>query len=94
MHFSPFKRALQCIFWCYIFQIFFPAAMAATTLPGLGLTRGNNISSILDNTHIVSTPSEPIFLQTKTAQGIAGTFVMAALFLTCQQVSSARMERF
>lgn len=29
-----------------------------------------------------------IFLQTKTAQGIAGAFVWVALFLTCQQVSS------
>lgn len=27
-----------------------------------------------------------IFLQTKTAQGIAGAFVWVALFLTCQQV--------
>lgn len=28
-----------------------------------------------------------IFLQTKTALGIAGVFVWVALFLTCQQVS-------
>lgn len=27
-----------------------------------------------------------IFLQTKTAQGLAGVFVWAALFITCQQV--------
>lgn len=27
-----------------------------------------------------------IFLQTKTAQGLAGIFVWAALFITCQQV--------
>ena len=27
-----------------------------------------------------------IFLQTKTAQGIAGVFVWVALFITCQQV--------
>lgn len=27
-----------------------------------------------------------IFLQTKTAQGLAGAFVWVALFLTCQQV--------
>lgn len=33
----------------------------------------------------------PIFLQTKTAQGLACAFVGAALFLTCQQVS---MNRF
>lgn len=30
--------------------------------------------------------SDPIFLQTTLAKGIAGTFVLAALFLTCQQV--------
>lgn len=29
-----------------------------------------------------------IFLQTKTAQVLAGVFVWAALFVTCQQVSS------
>lgn len=29
----------------------------------------------------------PIFLETKTAQVIAGIFVFSALFLTCQQVS-------
>jgi hypothetical protein len=34
-----------------------------------------------------SAPSEPIFLQTKLAQGIAGVFVWAALFVTCTQVS-------
>lgn len=27
-----------------------------------------------------------VFLQTKTAQGIAGIFVWVALFITCQQV--------
>lgn len=31
-------------------------------------------------------PSGAVFLQTKLAQGIAGTFVWIALFLTCQQV--------
>lgn len=30
--------------------------------------------------------TEPVFLQTKAAQGIAGIFVWAALFITCQQV--------
>uniref|UniRef100_A0A1B6MPH5 Transmembrane protein 184B n=1 Tax=Graphocephala atropunctata TaxID=36148 RepID=A0A1B6MPH5_9HEMI len=30
--------------------------------------------------------AEPIFLQTKLAQGIAGIFVWVALFLTCQQI--------
>ncbi|XP_054287360.1 transmembrane protein 184B-like isoform X2 [Macrosteles quadrilineatus] len=30
--------------------------------------------------------AEPIFLQTRLAQGIAGAFVWVALFLTCQQI--------
>ncbi|CAH0546917.1 unnamed protein product [Brassicogethes aeneus] len=33
-----------------------------------------------------SAPSEPIFLQTKLCQGVAGFFVWAALFLTCTQI--------
>lgn len=38
-----------------------------------------SISAFCENT-------SPIFLQTRAAQGIAGAFVWAALFLTCQQV--------
>ncbi|KAJ8941035.1 hypothetical protein NQ318_015511 [Aromia moschata] len=34
---------------------------------------------------VQSVQSEPIFLQTKLCQGIAGVFVWAALFLTCTQ---------
>lgn len=37
---------------------------------------------------IISHVGDGIFLQTKTAQGIAGAFVWVALFLTCQQVSN------
>ncbi|XP_075226123.1 transmembrane endosomal protein isoform X1 [Lycorma delicatula] len=33
-----------------------------------------------------SASGDPIFLQTKLAQGIAGAFVWVALFLTCQQI--------
>lgn len=33
-----------------------------------------------------------IFLQTKTAQGIAGAFVWVALFLTCQQVGLRQLR--
>lgn len=36
----------------------------------------------------------PIFLQTKAAQGIAGAFVFAALFLTCQQVCCSSLAFF
>lgn len=39
-----------------------------------------------DHTESNSSPLDQIFLQTKLAQGIAGTFVWIALFLTCQQV--------
>ncbi|XP_017764780.1 PREDICTED: transmembrane protein 184B isoform X2 [Eufriesea mexicana] len=38
-----------------------------------------SISAFCENT-------SPIFLQTRAAQGIAGAFVWAALFLTCQQI--------
>lgn len=41
-----------------------------------------------------SRPSEPIFLQTKLAQGVAGFFVWAALFLTCSQVRASTFNYF
>ncbi|XP_053981845.1 transmembrane protein 184B isoform X1 [Hylaeus anthracinus] len=51
------------------------------------------ISSMLDGMTSTTTVGEvtskepvPIFLQTRAAQGIAGVFVWAALFLTCQQI--------
>lgn len=65
---------------------------APTTLSSLlSVSAGQiavNASAALTSTStiVVQTPSEPIFLQTKLAQGLAGTFVFAALFLTCQQV--------
>lgn len=40
---------------------------------------------------IISHVGDGIFLQTKTAQGIAGAFVWVALFLTCQQVSTENL---
>lgn len=67
---------------------------APTTLSSLlSSSAGNvaaNATAALSSTlnTVVQTPSEPIFLQTKLAQGIAGTFVFAALFLTCQQVGN------
>jgi len=53
----------------------------STTLSTLASTIVNNVTSTEP-----SKPSEPIFLQTKLAQGIAGIFVWAAMFLTCQQI--------
>lgn len=35
-----------------------------------------------------------IFLQTKTAQGLAGICVWVALFITCQQVNITKMKFF
>lgn len=80
---------------CHHMCLFVPVIMASTTVGTVGLVAANiinNASSILSTTTagatiVKSAPSEPIFLQTKLAQGIAGTFVFAALFLTCQQVS-------
>lgn len=63
---------------------------AVTTLSTVLSTVAANTSTITTgstSTVVQSAPSEPIFLQTKLAQGIAGTFVFAALFLTCQQVN-------
>lgn len=42
------------------------------------------IQNITDNT---TSPHPPIFLQTSVAQGIAGTFAVAAIIITCHQVS-------
>lgn len=49
------------------------------------VTSSVGAAMVTDNVH--SAPSEPIFLQTKLAQGVAGVFVWAALFVTCTQVS-------
>lgn len=50
------------------------------------VTAAVDVSSTESSPSVIQAPSEPIFLQTKLAQGIAGTFVWAALFVTCQQV--------
>lgn len=59
-----------------------------TTLSALSLSAAavNVTSTVATAAAVQASPSKPIFLQTKMAQGIAGTFVFAALFLTCQQV--------
>lgn len=77
----------------YIIFLTVTIMAAATTLSTLmsvsaGSVAANaNAALISPTTNVMQTPSEPIFLQTKLAQGIAGTFVFAALFLTCQQVN-------
>lgn len=76
---------------CYEINIFFSvrAMAAATTLSSVLNSVASNASTVTtvsSSTVVQSSPSEPIFLQTKLAQGLAGTFVFAALFLTCQQV--------
>lgn len=58
------------------------------TLAAASMVANNTAAVSTDGTIPVHTsaPSEPIFLQTTLAKGIAGFFVWAALFLTCQQV--------
>lgn len=48
----------------------------------------NVINASADVLKDPSKPSETMFLQTKLAQGVAGFFVWAALFLTCTQVNN------
>ncbi|XP_059483439.1 transmembrane protein 184B isoform X1 [Neocloeon triangulifer] len=62
--------------------------MSSSTSSPLSST---TLSSVMSSTAaaIVSTEPpaiEPIFLQTKTAQGIAGAFVWVALIMTCHQI--------
>lgn len=61
-------------------------ASTASSLALVAASIADNVSTTVASS-VQKTPSEPIFLQTKLAQSIAGTFVVAALFLTCQQVS-------
>lgn len=90
------KSLSLCLFVSYLvcnlnkIYFFLAKTMAApTTLNGLLSVSAGNATTALTSTPntVVQTPSEPIFLQTKLAQGIAGIFVFAALFLTCQQVN-------
>lgn len=63
----------------------------ATTVMLAASSIAANISSTASSdstqTHLDVEPSETIFLQTTLAKGVAGAFVWAALFLTCQQVN-------
>lgn len=74
------------------------AAAAATssgneTATSTTLKPNTNYVVQMKNPAVVQEPLDPllhvgdgIFLQTKTAQVLAGIFVWAALFVTCQQV--------
>ncbi|XP_015119911.1 transmembrane protein 184B isoform X1 [Diachasma alloeum] len=53
---------------------------SVTQSSGMGVT-STIASGIIDNEN-----NEPIFLQTRAAQGISGAFVWLALFITCQQI--------
>lgn len=46
----------------------------------------NGAAAALGIDPLISHVGDGIFLQTKTAQGLAGIFVWIALFITCQQV--------
>ncbi|XP_034249473.1 transmembrane protein 184B isoform X2 [Thrips palmi] len=63
-------------------------ALNATTAAVLGSTATSPVpgSGVPGHGPASAVPTTPIFLQTKAAQGIAGVFVFAALFLTCQQI--------
>lgn len=61
--------------------------LAAATIVTNASSIASNAMTTAGQAHIKLAPSEPIFLQTPLAKGVAGTFVWAALFLTCQQVS-------
>ncbi|XP_037935522.1 transmembrane protein 184B isoform X1 [Teleopsis dalmanni] len=50
----------------------------------LRVTSAKDMSTPIDP--LISHVGDGIFLQTKTAQGLAGIFVWAALFITCQQI--------
>lgn len=54
-------------------------ATIKTTITKILSSTGQSLTQ--DNSEVT-----PIFLQTKTAQAIAGIFVFCAIFLTCQQV--------
>lgn len=58
------------------------------TMAAAAVTISATVSTTTETAHLLPRAlAEPVFLQTKAAQGIAGVFVWAALFITCQQVS-------
>lgn len=60
------------------------ASVAAAVNATTSTTAGPQVAAIVTGTP--EPPADVMFLQTKTAQVLAGLFVWAALFLTCQQV--------
>lgn len=61
-----------------------PVTMLVNNVTTAAATAAQNLVS---TTGMPTVVNEPIFLETKTAQCIAGIFVFSALFLTCQQVN-------
>jgi len=64
-----------------------PPTVAATVATNVSTPLSAAASAISTTVAPVVVVNEPIFLETKTAQAVAGLFVFTALFLTCQQVS-------
>lgn len=59
-----------------------------TTMEGV-VTLSSTVATTTAGSHLLPRAlTEPVFLQTKAAQVIAGVFVWAALFITCQQVNA------
>ena len=70
------------------------STIGSVTLAAVALTNATVLTSSTEGSpSIEMKPSEPIFLQTKLAQGIAGLFVWLAMFITCQQVRLLSAER-
>lgn len=60
---------------------------STTMASSVAATVNATITRVTDPNGDANSSVTPIFLQTRAAQGIAGVFVWAALFLTCQQVT-------
>lgn len=84
---SPFHLSFSSFFFRMTSSSTTGITLAAVSaVVNATVTAAVDASSTESSPSVIQAPSEPIFLQTKLAQGIAGTFVWAALFVTCQQV--------
>lgn len=68
-----------------------PAVATPTTIKLNFMAPPQQMSAPMDP---LSHVGDGIFLQTKTAQGLAGIFVWAALFITCQQVRKSSNDYY
>lgn len=71
-----------------------PTTAPTQSNPMASVTTELSHSAALAIADPLSHVGDGIFLQTKTAQGLAGICVWVALFLTCQQVSEIKIKHF